>query len=236
MSRTGALPGRAGAEIDVAVGPGGSAPAYRAEPASDGARGVVVVHEAGGLRDHERDACDRLAREGFVALAPDLYGGRSTADPERARELATSLSPGWAQEVLDACVAHLLGDPAVRGSRVGAVGFGAGGPLALRAAARNRRIAAVADFYGADPGVPLEFSGLDAAVFAVVAQGDEGAPPEAVAVLEDALAAAGARATVQAWPGVRDGFMNAGRPDRFDAKAAVSGWDALLAFLRAEIP
>jgi carboxymethylenebutenolidase len=66
---------------------------------------VLVLHEAGGLLDFARDVCDRLAREGFVALAPDLYGGRTGADPEAAARLMMDLDAARAGSILDAAVA-----------------------------------------------------------------------------------------------------------------------------------
>lgn len=197
---------------------------------------MLVLHEAGGLLDFARDACDRLARDGFVALAPDLYGGRTGDDPETATRLMMELDVARAGAVLDAAVAELLNAECVEGPRVGAVGFCMGGRLALFAATRNRRLGAVVSFYGAHPRVALDLSELAAPVLAFFAERDEQLPAEAVAELESALEAAGAVATVRTHPGVRHGFMNDSRPDVFDAVAAVEGWNAMLAFLRAELP
>jgi carboxymethylenebutenolidase len=197
---------------------------------------VLVLHEAGGLLDFARDVCDRLAREGFVALAPDLYGGRTGADPEAAARLMMDLDAARAGSILDATVAELLNAEWVEGARVGAVGFCMGGRLALLAAARNRRVGAAVSFYGAHPGVALDLSQLEAPVLGIFAERDEYLPAEAAAELESALEAAGKVATVRTQPGVRHGFMNDSRPDVFDAVAAAEGWNAMLAFLRAELP
>jgi carboxymethylenebutenolidase len=197
---------------------------------------VLVLHEAGGLLDFARDVCDRLAREGFVALAPDLHAGRSDADPEAAARLMMDLDAARAGCVLDAAVAELLNAECVEGARVGAVGFCMGGWLALLAAARNRRVGAAVSFYAAHPGVALELSQLEAPVLVISAERDEQLPAEAAAELESALGAAGKLAAVRVQPGVRRGFMNDSRPDVFDAVAAAEGWDTMLAFLRAELP
>jgi carboxymethylenebutenolidase len=197
---------------------------------------VLVVHEAGGLLDFARDVCDRLAREGFVALAPDLYGGRTGDDPKAAARLMMELDLARAGSLLDAAVAELLNAECVEGARVGAVGFCMGGRLALLAATRNRRVGAAVSFYGAHPGVALDLSELGAPVLAIFAERDEYLPADAAAELESALESAGVVATVRTHPGVRHGFMNDSRPDLFDAVAAAEGWNAMLALLRAELP
>ena len=227
--------GRSGAEIEF---PCQEEPVagYRAVPPSGRGRGVLVLHEAGGLLGFARDVCDRLAREGFVALVPDLHGGRTAADPEAAARLMMDLDAARAGCVLDAAVAELLNSECVDGARVGAVGFCLGGRLALLAAARNRRVGAAVSFYPAHPGLTLELSQLEAPVLGIFAERDETPPAEAAAELESALEAAGKTATLRVQAEVRHGFMNDSRPDVFDAVAAAEGWDAMLAFLRAELP
>ncbi len=77
---------RVGREIEFASD-GETARGYLAKPAGGTGPGLVVIQEWWGLVDHVRDVCDRFAREGFVALAPDLYRGESTADPDTAGRL-----------------------------------------------------------------------------------------------------------------------------------------------------
>ncbi|MDH3212240.1 MAG: dienelactone hydrolase family protein [Myxococcales bacterium] len=226
--------GRAGREIEF-PGDGDPVPGYRSAPAPGRGRGVVVVHEGAGLVDFAKDVCDRLAREGFVALAPDLYRGRRAADPAAARRLVESLDIACAAGDLDASVTALLNSDAVEGSRVGVVGFCMGGHLALLAGTRNRRIGAVVDFYGVDPGVSLDLSGLAAPVLGIFAEDDAYVPPAAVKRLQSDLEAAGTRAVFRVEPGVGHAFMNDSRPDVYDGIAAAAGWDAMLAFLRAEL-
>ena len=79
--------GRLGSDVEVAGGGRG----YLAVPATGSGPGVVVIQEWWGLVDHVRDVCDRLAREGFVALAPDLYRGEATSDPTAAERLMMNL-------------------------------------------------------------------------------------------------------------------------------------------------
>ena len=225
---------RAGREIGFASD-GEKARGYLSLPASGRGPGVIVIQEWWGLVDQIRDTCDRFAREGFVALAPDLYRGESTSDPDAAGRLMMDLEIPRAARDLDGAVRALLDDDAVDGARVGAVGFCMGGQLALFAATRNRRIGAVVDFYGIHPNVTLDPSGLGAAVLGIFAERDAFVPPEAARKLEADLRSAGKRATFQIVPGVDHAFMNDRRPDVYDAQAAARAWADTLAFLRAEL-
>jgi carboxymethylenebutenolidase len=207
--------------------------AHLALPASGRGRGVVVLHEAWGLDGFVRGACARLAREGFVALAPDFFDGELAADLAAAQKLSDALSGARAEEDLDGAVRTLLSLDAVEGPRVGLLGFCMGGQLALLGGARTPRVGAVVDFYGLFPTPPVDASELEVPVLAIFAQRDAYVPAESVEGLRRALR--GRRATVSVEPGVDHGFMNDTRPDRFAAAAAASGWERLLAFLRAEL-
>ena len=225
---------RAGREIEFASD-GEKARGYLALPASGRGPGVIVIQEWWGLVDQIRDVCDRFAREGFVALAPDLYRGESASDPDAAGRLMMNLEIPRAARDLDGAVRALLGHDALEGSRVGTLGFCMGGQLALFAATRNRRIGAVVDFYGIHPNVTLDLSGLEAAVLGIFAERDAFVPPEAARKLEADLRSAGKRATFEIVPGVDHAFMNDRRADVYDARAAARAWADALAFLRAEL-
>jgi len=209
--------------------------AYLAEPATGFGRGVLVVHEADGLGEFARDVCDRLAREGFVALAPDWLGSPALESPDDARGLAEALDPARAADALDATVDALLGRDACEGPRVGALGFGWGGPLALDLAARSRRVGAVAACWPVHPRLDPDVAKLEAACLGLFAERDALAAPGAARELESRLRAAGRRGAVRVVPGVSAGFLDAGRHAAFDATAAVAAWDVLLAFFRAEL-
>ncbi len=211
--------GHSGSDLELPV-ESGSLSGYVAVPAAGRGPGVLVLHEAWGLVDHVRDVCDRLARAGFVTLAPDLYHGQVADDLRQAQRLASELESERVGADLDGAVAGLLNHDGVDGPRVGVVGFGMGGHLALLAATRSARVAAVVDFYGMLPHLPLDFAGLDAAVLAIFAENDEQIGAEAVEDLRRALRAAGKRASFQLQSGVGHAFMNDARPDCHDAAAA----------------
>jgi carboxymethylenebutenolidase len=213
----------------------GPVPAYRSHPAAKRGPGVLVVHEGDGLQDFTRDVCDRLAREGFLALAPDLYRGRTGSDPQETGRLVQELDLDRAAGDLDAGVSELLNSDAVVGGTVGVVGFCMGGALALWFGSRNSRVGAVADFYGFHPRVDSDLGSLGCPVLGVFGDADAFVPAEAVETLRARLDEAGVRASLRVEAGVGHGFMNEARADVYDTIAADAGWDALLAVLRAEL-
>ena len=225
---------RQGREIEFASN-GDTVKGYLAVPRSGRGPGVLVIQEWWGLVDHVRDVCDRFAREGFVALAPDLYRGETASDPDRAGRLMMGLEIPRAARDLERCVQGLLGHEAALGAKVGAVGFCMGGQLALFAATRSPRVGAVVDFYGIHPKVSLDLAALEAAVLGFFGERDEFVPPQAARKLQAELEAAKKRVRFEILPGVGHAFFNDARPDAFDARAAAHAWAETLAFLRAEL-
>jgi len=215
--------------------PDGDFDGYLALPGGGHGPGVVVIQEWWGLVDAVRDDCDRLARAGFVALAPDLYRGEATLDPDVASRLMMDLEIPRAERDLEAAVTELLRHESVDGARVGCIGFCMGGQLALDAATRDPRIAAVVDCYGIHPNVKPDLRGLQAAVLGIFAENDEFIPQQAVRALEADLAAAGKRAHIEIVPGVQHAFLNDRRPEVYDPAAAARTWDRIATFLRAEL-
>src|SRR5258708_5928286 len=118
---------------------GNQAHGYLATPNNDGGPGVIVVQEWWGLDDHIVDICDRLAAEGFVALAPDLFGGRVTHDADEAGELLASLPEDQAARDLGGAVDYLLGLPAGTRGQGRARGVCRGGGVRAAPAAQAGR-------------------------------------------------------------------------------------------------
>src|ERR671914_2933910 len=104
---------------------------YLALPASDRGPGVLVIQEWWGLVDHIKDLADRFAREGFVALAPDLYHGERTKSPDQAGKLFMALNIAETAKDLRGAATYLRDRKDVQPKKVAAVGFCMGGQLAL---------------------------------------------------------------------------------------------------------
>ena len=159
---------------------GGSAHGYLALPEQGSGPGVVVIQEWWGLTTHIEDVTDRLAAEGYVALAPDLYGGRTTHDGEEAARFAAELPADQAARDLGGAVDFLLAHDAVTSTTVGAVGFCMGGGFVLTLAAQQgAKIGAAVSFYGVLGDSPPDFSSLTAHVQGHFGTQDTMTPPAA---------------------------------------------------------
>jgi len=223
-----------GREIEIAS-EDGEFKAYLAPPASGRGPGLVVLQEWWGLVPQIRDVCDRLARSGFVALAPDLFRGESTTDPDVAGRLMMELEIERAGRDLGAAVEALRREPATDGGRVGCIGFCMGGQLALYAACLRPEIAAVVDCYGVHPKVSLDFKSCRAKVLGIFAENDDFISSADVQLLDEALSKAGVEAKLMTYLGVQHAFMNDARPDVFDAETAAEAWHDIENFLDAEL-
>jgi carboxymethylenebutenolidase len=217
---------------------GSQAEGYLAVPASGSGPGVLVIQEWWGLVPHIRDVCDRFAAEGFVALAPDLYHGASTTEPDEAGKLMMGLSIDRAAKDMSGAVDFLLAHAATTGDGVGVIGFCMGGGLALVVAARRPDgVKAVAPFYGLIPweSAQPDYAQLTATVRGQYAGDDEYFPPEAAKALEQQLRDLGKDAEITIHPGTHHAFFNDSRPEVYDAAAAAQAWADTLALFRSTL-
>ena len=198
--------------------------------------GVIVIQEWWGLVPHITNIADRFAAEGFVALAPDMYHGEMTDEPDMAGKLLMSMNLATAGKDLSGAV-DLLQERTGR-TKVGVTGFCMGGGLALMAAClRPDAIAAAAPFYGGmRPDTVIEWDNLAAVVEGHYAATDRGtAAPGAVKELEATLRAKGKNATFHVYPGTQHAFFNDTRPEVYDAGVSKTAWDRTLALFRANL-
>src|SRR5256885_4510220 len=131
---------------------GATSEGYLAVPAAGGGPAVIVIQEWWGLVPHIKSLADRFADAGFVALAPDLYHGVQTTEPDEAGKLMMGLAMDQAAKDIAGAAAYLTGRSEVTG-RVGCVGFCMGGSLALWSATLSGDVVATVGFY---PAVPWE--------------------------------------------------------------------------------
>ncbi len=212
---------------------------YLSLPEQGRGPGVIVLQEWWGLTDHVAGVADRLAAEGLVALAPDLFGGRTTHDAEEAGRLMSELPVERAAADLAGAVDFLLAHEAVTGDAVGAVGFCMGGGFVLLLAAQQgERISAAVPFYGVGPAVPDSYTGLRAAV-----QGHYG-ERDAFYSVDDARALERQIREESAAPVVEFHYYDAGHAFHNDTNAigtyspedADTAWRRTVAFLREHLP
>jgi carboxymethylenebutenolidase len=215
---------------------GGRTPGYLAKPASGSGPGVIVIQEWWGLVDHIKELADRFAAEGFVALAPDLYHGEATSEPDEAGKLMMALNIDQAAKDLRGAVQYLLSQGGATSDKVAVIGFCMGGQLALYAATVSPdQVGAVADFYGIHPNVKPDLGRLKAPVLGAFAEHDAMASPEAARALEEQIKQRGVATDFKVYPGTNHAFFNDTRPDIYAPDAAKDAWDRTLRWFRQHL-
>ncbi|MGB6162219.1 MAG: dienelactone hydrolase family protein [Pseudonocardiaceae bacterium] len=210
---------------------------YLSLPKAGYGPGVVVIQEWWGLTSHIADVANRLAAEGFVALAPDLYGGTTTHDADEAGKLMHDLPVDQAARDLGGAVDYLLGHDAVTSAKVGAVGFCLGGGFVLvLAAQQGDKIGAAVPFYGAlSEGYP-SFVNLSAPLLGHFGERDEFVSPEQVHTLAATIEQQSGRAPdFRFYPAGHAFFNNENLLGTYDPDQAAKAWEATLRFLRERL-
>lgn len=212
---------------------GGSAEGYLALPESGSGPGVELIQEWWGLVPHIRDVADRLAGEGFVTIAPDLFHGATTTEPDEAMRLMMGLAMDRAARDIAGAAAYLTGRDEATGAGVGTVGFCLGGSLALWAATLSDDVRAVVGFYPALPWEKMSptwprYDGKAAVIHTDEHEG--GSAGEGVQQARTAIEAAGGEVTLYDYPGTDHAFFNDARPEVYDPDAADQAWSRTVAF------
>ena len=215
---------------------GHTAHGYLATPDGGSGPGVIVIQEWWGLTDHMKDVCDRFAAQGYVALAPDLYGGKVTHDADEAGQMMEELPESDAARDLGGAVDYLLGHDATTGSALGVVGYCMGGGFVIQLAAQQGdKIAAAVPYYGVLQSEP-DLSAISASVMGHYAETDDFAPPAKALEMGAAIREAGGDAAIHVYGGTGHAFFNdENRLGTYDADAAAVSWARTLAFLSEEL-
>jgi carboxymethylenebutenolidase len=206
---------------------------YLAVPEGGSGPGVLVCHAWWGLSEFFTSLCDRLAAEGFVALAADMYNGTVVDTIPDAEAAAGKLTSEHAEAVVLAALDSLLTRPEVTGERVATLGFSLGGSWAIHASiVRATQVAAAITFYGAAEG---DFTNATASYLGHFAAGDEWEPEKWVRALETSLTDAGRDVTFHWYNNAAHWFMEDNRPDAYNPEAAELAWQRTLSFLRTHL-
>lgn len=214
---------------------GGTASGYLAIPGEDKGPGVIVIQEWWGLVPHIKDVCDRFAAAGFVALAPDLYHGKTTTSPDEAGKMMMAMQIDEAEKDLRGAITFLLDHEATTADKVGTVGFCMGGALSLYTATKNAQVGACVVFYGGHPNVKPDLPNLQAPVLGLYAARDGFVTPELVHALENRLKELGKSAEIHIYPDADHGFFNDTRPTVYNETAAKDAWHRVLGFFRQNL-
>ena len=209
---------------------GNTATGYIAIPERGEGPGVLVLHAWWGLNDFFKDLCERLAREGFVAAAPDLYGGAIASTVDEAEQLLSTLNFEEAKAKVTSAAEYVRDHPAVRGKGIGAIGFSMGGSWALLLSSLvPESIAAVVLFYGSGA---ADLAAARAAYLGHFAEHDEWEPLEGIRQVEADMRAAGREVTFYTYPHAGHWFFESNRPENYDPEAATLAWQRTCDFLR----
>ncbi len=212
---------------------GSEAHGYLALPPSGRGPGLVVIQEWWGLTSHIADLTERFAAAGFVALAPDLYGGSTTHDADEAGAMMQSLPPDRAARDISGAVDFLLGRDDVQGARIGVVGFCMGGAFVLTLALQEgERVAAAVPFYPVGA-MPDDYRGLKAAVMAHFGESDAFIPAAQAAELEAKIeAGTGVKPEVHLYPAGHAFLNDENLLGTYDPEQARVAWERTVGFLR----
>jgi carboxymethylenebutenolidase len=216
---------------------GGQAHGYLATPASGSGPGLVVIQEWWGLDDHMAEIVDRFAAEGFVALAPDLFGGKVAHDTDEAGKLMEQLPVDQAARDLGGAVDYLLASDSVTSSKVGAVGFCMGGGFVLQLAAQQGdKIGAAVPFYGVGAGVPQQYNGITAPIQGHYAEQDAFYPVDQAREQEQQIRAESRNDVEFFYYPAGHAFHNdKDKLGTYNAEAAKQAWQRTVEFLKANL-
>jgi len=195
--------------------------------------GLLVIQEWWGLNAHIMDVASRFARQGYVALAPDLYsrqGNQVTKDPAVAARLMGRLTERDALADLGAGVRFLLAQPGVDRRRIGVVGFCMGGTYALLLPCVRKGIRAAVPFYGQVPNPDAPLRNLTCPILYIYGTRDEWITLADVDRLRGALARYGKAGEVITYEAPH-AFFNNSRRDTYRSEHAKDAWTRTLAFL-----
>lgn len=220
-------------EVEFAAN-GGTAKGYLAEPEGEGP-GIVVLHEWWGLDDTVTPICDQFAKEGFLAIAPDLFHGETTEEPSEAEKKLMAMNMDEAEKEMRGAVRFLLDHPKCTGE-VGAVGFCMGGGLSVWAAAENPEIGAAVTYYYVMPHGKPDFSKIKAPVLGHFGTADDFISVDDAKSLEAELQAAGVDAAFEYYEG--GGHAFAGEHNRvgtYNEDHAAKAWGRTVDFFKKHL-
>jgi carboxymethylenebutenolidase len=205
-----------------------------AEPSgTEKAPALVLIQEFWGINAHVKSLADRLAKEGFLVVAPDLYHGKIAKDAAEATQLMTALDTAAAMTEISAAVAYLKEHPRGNG-KVGVIGFCMGGALAFAAACHVEGLSAVVPFYGVPPADKVDYAKVTAPILAHFAKNDEWATVAKAEAIKKELDAQTKPMRLETYD-AGHAFMNDTRPEAYDEKSATLAWQRSIDFLKKNL-
>src|SRR5215210_1936833 len=222
-------------EVDFQAN-GDTAPGYLAVPESGAGPGVIVLQEWWGLDDSVERYCDRFAEEGFLALAPDLYRGETTDQPDEAQQKMMAMNMEQSARDMSGAVDYLAEHEGFQGTGVGSVGFCLGGGLSVWAATVNPKVKAVVTYYYVMPHGKPDFSKIEAPVLGHFGTGDDFVSVDDARALEQELREAGVEVDFEFYEGAGHAFANDhNRLGTYDEEKSNEAWRKTVDFLKRHL-
>jgi carboxymethylenebutenolidase len=194
---------------------------------------IVVIHEWWGLNQHIKYWADRLAADGYAALAVDLYAGQVATTPEEAMSLMKSVDEGRAKEIIQAAHAYLAQEGRIGASKRGSIGWCFGGGWSLQTAMGTPDLDAAVVYYGHLVDDPEQLEAISAPMMGVFGNLDTGIPPASVDAFEKAMADAGKPLELHRYD-ANHAFANPSSA-RYDHEAAAQAWKKTRAFFAKQL-
>lgn len=208
---------------------------YFAAPKSGKGPGVVVIQEWWGLVPHIEDVVERFAIEGFAAIGPDLYHGKTTKSPDEAQKLVMELDADRAEREIAGAGDWLLKQPACSSKKYGVVGFCMGGALAQYTGTKEKNAGAVVSFYGGFRKLQMDWKNLSGPILLIHGENDKSVPPSQGRELEQQLKKLGKDVQVVVYPGAGHAFFNDTRKEVYKPEAAADAWRRTIDLFRATL-
>lgn len=199
---------------------------------------IIVVQEWWGLNEHVKDITRRMAKEGYVAIAPDLYtrlGHVVTTNANEAGQLMNRLKQEDGLKDLTATVTYLKYAPGVDATRIGIVGFCMGGSYTLMLPCVNAEIKAAVPFYGQVPNPDSPIQNLACPILYIYGEDDGWITRTDVQRLAGALKKYGKMGEIKTYPGAPHAFFNDTRKEVYRPAEAADAWGRALAFFRQHL-
>ena len=193
--------------------------------------GIVVIHEWWGLNDWVKEQAGKLADQGYVALAVDLYRGKVADNPDLAHELMRGLPEDRAARDLHAAFEFLKSQPNVKQDRIASIGWCMGGGYALNMAIQEPALAADVINYGHLVTDPEQFKKMGAAILGIFGGQDRGIPVEDVKKFEQQLKQLGKKVEIVIYPDAGHAFENPNNKAGYRPEDAADAWKHTVDFL-----
>jgi carboxymethylenebutenolidase len=196
---------------------------------------LIVIHEWWGLNDWVKEQASKLADQGYVTLAIDLYRGKVATTPDMAHEIMRGVPDDRAARDLHAAVEFLAAQSNVSKNKIGVIGWCMGGGYALNAALHESTLKAAVINYGHLATDPAQLASINAAILGIFGGKDRGIPVDDVNKFADALKKAGKKVEIKIYPDAGHAFENPNNKEGYRADDAADAWKRTVAFLAAEL-